>query len=428
MAKRIVTRWRLKVKVEVQMGEVPESASEAPRQAGKKEAKEPEPSRQTLAVVEMDRDLGRFLDAHYRFRYNVLTGGTEVCPAGAGDEAFRAATARRLNAICIEAHAAGVPCWDRDLLRFVNSSRVPDFHPFKDYFAHLPEWDGMDRVEALARRVSDDEVWRMGFRRWLLGMAAQWMGQESRYANSVAPILVSGRQGMGKSTFCRALMPPSLCGYYSDSIDLGAQGGTERKLVELGLLNLDEFDRISSRRQPLLKNVMQLTSFTLRRAYRQHAVMLPRLASFIGTSNTRELLTDPSGSRRFLCVEVERPIDSAGIEHDQLYAQLKALLASGERHWFSAEEEEEVQRHNAAFYRVCPAEEAFHVCFRAAAPDEEAQLLSLPEIVSHVRRRFRGVMAGVNMQLFAHALVLAGVERRHTRVGNRYRVVAREKV
>lgn len=98
---------------------------------------------------------------------------------------------------------------------------------------------------------------------------------------------------------------------------------------------------------------------------------------------------------------------------------------SGVSNWFSSKEEEELHLHNATFYRVCPAGEAFHRCFRAARADEtNAQLLSLPEILFHVRTACRGVMTGGNMVSFAHALVLAGVERRHTRSGNRYRVVA----
>ena len=81
---------------------------------------------------------------------------------------------------------------------------------------------------------------------------------------------------------------------------------------------------------PLLKNLMQMSDLNIRKAYQQSFRQLPRVASFIGTSNRFDLLTDPTGSRRFLCVEVERVIDCTHIEHDQIYAQLKAELACGE--------------------------------------------------------------------------------------------------
>ena len=160
--------------------------------------------------------------------------------------------------------------------------------------------------------------------------------------------------------------------------------------------------------------------------FRDYFDRLPRIASFIATSNSHKLLSDPSGSRRFLCVEVERPIDSTDIGHAQIYAQLKAMLLGGERYWFTAGEEAEIQRANVAFYRTCPAEEAFARHFRAARPDEEALSVSLPELIALLRKRQPGTLTGIGMQEFSRALVAAGVERRHTEKGNRYRIVPLE--
>ena len=306
------------------------------------------------------------------------------------------------------------------------SDLLPEYHPFRDYFDRPPPWDGEDRLDALARRVSDSALWVSGFRRWMLAVAAQWMGMGDGHANSVAPVLVSGRQGLGKSTFCRNLLPPELSAYYTDSVDVANTARMEQLLVEMGLINLDEFDRIPVRRHPALKNVMQLTDLHVRKAYRRDTLRLPRIASFIATSNSHELLSDPSGSRRFLCVEVERPIDSTDIGHAQIYAQLKAMLLGGERYWFTAGEEAEIQRANVAFYRTCPAEEAFARHFRAARPDEEALSVSLPELIALLRKRQPGTLTGIGMQEFSRALVAAGVERRHTEKGNRYRIVPLE--
>jgi predicted P-loop ATPase len=79
----------------------------------------------------------------------------------------------------------------------------------------------------------------------------------------------------------------------------------ERRLAEMGLLNLDEFDKFSPAKMPLLKNLMQMASLSLCKAYQKNYRVLPRIASFIGTSNRKDLLTDPTGSRRFICVKVE---------------------------------------------------------------------------------------------------------------------------
>ena len=284
----------------------------------------------------LERRLAAFAEARYDLRHNLLTGQAEFRPKGQDAASFLPLTARDLNSLCLSAHEAGIPCWDRDVSRFVASDRLPDHHPFRDYFDRLPPWDGKERLDALARRVSDSAPWVRGFRRWMLAVAAQWMGMGDGHANSVAPVLVSGRQGLGKSTFCRNLLPPELSAYYTDSADVANTARMEQLLVEMGLINLDEFDRIPVRRHPALKNVMQLTALHVRKAYRRDTLRLPRIASFMATSNSHELLSDPSGSRRFLCVEVERPIDSTGIDHAQTYAQLKDMLLGGGRHWFTA--------------------------------------------------------------------------------------------
>ena len=303
------------------------------------------------------------------------------------------------------------------------SDRLPDYHPFRDYFDRLPPWDGKDRLDALAQRVSNHALWVRGFRRWMVTVAAQWMGMADNHANSMAPVLVSGRQGLGKSTFCRNLLPPELSAYYTDSVDVANTARMEQLLVEMGLINLDEFDRIPVRRHPALKNVMQLTDLHVRKAYRRDTLRLPRIASFIATSNSHELLSDPSGSRRFLCVEVERPIDSTDIGHAQIYAQLKAELENGERYWFNHGEENALRLHNAAFYRICPAGEVLRRYYRAAQPNEKVRPLSLPEIFARLRRLEPGAMAGVTLPKLAQALVAAGVQKIHTHYGNRYRVV-----
>ena len=88
-------------------------------------------------------------------------------------------------------------------------------------------------------------------------------GGNGNHANSVAPLLISTEQGYFKSTFCKSLLPPVLRRYYMDKVDLTSQGNVERRLAEMGLLNLDEFDKFSPAKMPLLKNLMQMASRTI---------------------------------------------------------------------------------------------------------------------------------------------------------------------
>lgn len=375
--------------------------------------------------VALTQQVGDFLKSHYDFRYNLLTEETEFRPAGKNGTEFLPIGKRELNTFCIEAHVQGISCWDKDLSRYIYSTYIPGYHPFHLYMEELPEWDGTDRLDALARRVSSGTVWVKGFRIWMLALAAQWIGLQNIHANSVAPILVSSEQGRQKSTFCKALMPPVLQRYYSDNLKLTAQGNPERLLAEMGLLNMDEFDKYGQQKMPLLKNLMQMSSLNICKAYQKNFRNLPRIASFIGTSNRFDLLNDPSGSRRFICVEVEHVIDCNGIDHSQIYAQLKAELSGGARYWFSKEEERELQRHNMAFYRACPAEEVFHACFRPAMPGEACEQLSAATIYKVLKTYNSAAMAGSSPSTFGQLLSATGAVRKHTKYGNVYLVVRR---
>ena len=382
------------------------------------------------------QEVTAFLTSRYRFRFNVLTEETEVAEVtnNIPDTHLRYTKVdeRWMNTLSMEAIETGIDCWDRDIQRFVRSRRISEYHPFTAYFEQLPEWDGKDRVSALARRVSDDPVWVNGFHRWMLGLSAQWMqfrsdANSTNRANSVAPLLVSSRQGLGKSTFCRLLMPDALKAYYTESYDLGSPASAEAKLAACGLINLDEFDKLSASKMPLLKNLMQASALNIRKAYKRSASALPRIASFIGTSNREDLLVDRTGSRRFLCVSLEHAIDCVTpVEHEQLYAQLKAELLSGERSWFNKEEEQAIQQYNALFYKHIPEEEVFRLCFRFATEADHPQevlTLSATQLFECMKAAHPSVMRGMTAYSLSRILPQLG-ERVHTAKGNVYRVVA----
>ena len=409
------------------------------KEAGLESSKEEVKKAKSSSLMQ---EVTAFLTSRYRFRFNVLTEETEVANIANNipDTHLRYTKVdeRWMNSLSMEAIETGIDCWDRDIQRFVRSRRISEYHPFTAYFEQLPEWDGTDRVSALARRVSDNPVWVNGFHRWMLGLSAQWMqfhpdtnnanrANSINRANSVAPLLVSSRQGLGKSTFCRLLMPDALKAYYTESYDLSSPASAEAKLAAYGLINLDEFDKLSASKMPLLKNLMQASALNIRKAYKRSTSALPRIASFIGTSNREDLLVDRTGSRRFLCISLEHAIDCiTPVEHEQLYAQLKAELLSGERSWFNKEEEQAIQQHNALFYKHIPEEEVFRLCFRFATQEDHPQevlTLSATQLFERMKAAHPSVMRGMTAYSLSRILPQLG-ERVHTAKGNVYRVVA----
>ena len=120
-----------------------------------------------------------FLKVRYDFRYNLLTEETEFRPSGRRDIPFCRIDKRELNTFCLEAHREGINCWDKDLQRYIYSTQVESYHPFRLYMNELPAWDGTERLKPLAKRVSDAPLWIKSFHTWMLGLAAQWLGAVS---------------------------------------------------------------------------------------------------------------------------------------------------------------------------------------------------------------------------------------------------------
>ena len=369
------------------------------------------------------RKLQQFLLERFDFRHNCLTGVTEYRPKGVDSSKFLPIDERNMNGMIVDARLEGIVCWNSMVPTLVLSDKVEDYHPFHLYTSELPQWDGVDRVTPLLNRVSNDDLWLKGGRYWLRAMIAQWMGMERTHANTLVPVLVSNEQGLGKSTFCRSLLPDSLRAYYLDNLNLSPGTSPEKKLVKVGLINLDEFDKISEKRQPDLKNLLQMLSVPVYRGKRLGYVTEPRLASFIATTNSRQILTDPTGSRRFLCVEVNDMISNETIEHKQLYAQLKQEVLNGERDFLNKEEEKELQCRNKAYYRQSPLEDVFHACFRRPTSEDEGQWFTAAELFRLMNKRNASALRGISAKQLSYRLTAMGFKPKHTLHGNYYHVL-----
>lgn len=246
-------------------------------------------------------------------------------------------------------------------------------------------------------------------------------------SNQYAPIIISREQGLRKSTFCKLLVPPALRPYYTDKFDLTAQSSPELKIYQCGLINMDEFDRYTERQMSRLKNIMQLSSLRLRKPYAHFSTDEKRLASFIGTSNSTELLTDPSGSRRFFCQEIFSPIDcDTPIDYEQLFAQLKAENAEGMPCHFEKDEEAKIQDHNRAYYVTSSIEDTLCKMYEpVAAGYEGGKWLTPTEMFDKLRRVYGSTLRGTTVKAVSRALTMQGAMRRHTRRGTAFFVKER---
>lgn len=332
--------------------------------------------------------LSEFLDRRYEIRYNEVLAMTEFRERYSFMFLFRELNRRELNTIHHEALLEGIEPTFGEIENLVNSTKIKQYNPIEDFLDNLPQWDGTDRLGAVARMVpTDNPHWERLFRQWMLSMVAHWMRGDEAYANSSAPILI-GAQGYRKSTFCRCLLPPELQMFYTDSIDFRTPLEAERVLGRFLLVNIDEFDRLSEKQFVLLKHLFQKPATNIRRMYSETIGRQRRYASFIGTTNSDEILRDPTGNRRYICVRVTAPIAvEQQIDHRQLYAQIVHLINKGTRYWLNDEDEALIKQTNQQFEVQDSLEMLFLSMFaKADEGDEGAEWMLTVDIMAELRK------------------------------------------
>lgn len=352
----------------------------------------------------------RRMESRYVLRHNTVMGYTEYRANHTWMTPWQPVTDKVINTFTTDLQLAGLDVWDRDMKRYVHSTRIRKFDPIDDFlFRKCGEWDGRDHIRALAATVPTEnpKQWAEWFHTWFLAMVAQWMGRDRRYGNSIVPLLIS-EQGMHKSAFCRSLLPPELRSWgYTDNLSLSEERPVHLAMAQMLLINLDEFNRISpAKQQGFLKNILQLPSVKVKRPYASHTEEVPRLASFIGTTNMADVLTDPSGSRRFIGVPVTGCIDvSQTPNYSQLYAQAIAELNAGKRYWFDETETAAIMSHNRRFEQQNSSELFFRQYFRIPTSEaEDGEWMTTTAILQYIKQQAGAAFRTPTAKSFGHTL------------------------
>ena len=333
----------------------------------------------------------QLLKRRYDFRYNTVMKFVEYMPKEKGWYGFQPVDPRVQKRMTLEVQLADIRVSIKDVRNFLESDYIKNYNPIDEYlFQCYDKWDGKDHIRALARTVpTNNPYWADWFYTWFLGMVDQWRGFTHRqYGNSVAPLLIS-KQGYNKSTFCRRLLPPELQWGYSDNLILSEKRQVYQAMAQFMVINLDEFNQISPQvQQGFLKNLIQLPTLKYKPPYGSHVMEFPRLASFIATSNMKDILSDPSGNRRFIGVELTGPIDvSVRPNYQQLFAQALTALHNGEKSYFDAEQVKLIMKNNSQFEVVQPIDQYFMLYFELVEKEKEGEYLTAAEIFDYLKKQ-----------------------------------------
>lgn len=331
-----------------------------------------------------------FLNSNYEMRKNLLTGVAEYREKFSDDQRFKPLTEEVRNDMTLRATELGLKSWDRDVNRFIDSTRIEQFDPVNTWLDKLPKWDGKDYIKELAARVPNNQPnWEKYLRYWLIGMVAQWRESDKQLSgNALTPLLI-GRQGCGKSRFCKILLPEELRDYYNDKINFKNEFDLNIALTSFALINIDEFDKTTGSQQIVLKYLLSSSDVKFRPPYGKTIKQFRRYTSFIGTTNQMKPLVDPTGSRRFVCVGVNGNINfEDNICHEQLYAQALHLFNKGERFWLNDSEIAMLIKENEPFQRLNDLVEMIGESFRRPKENEQARWWSLGDISQLLARRY----------------------------------------
>ena len=368
-----------------------------------------------------------FLNANFFMRKNLMTGVAEYRERYRNDQTYKPLTEEVRNDMTLRAVELGLKAWDKNVNRFIDSTRIEQYDPVNTWLDKLPQWDGHDYIKELAGRVPTDQPhWEKYLKMWLTGMVAQWRESDKQLTgNALVPLLI-GRQGCGKTRFCKIILPPELRDYYNDKINFKNEFDLNIALTSFALINIDEFDKTTKSQQVVLKYLLSSADVKFRPPYGKTIKQYRRYTSFIGTTNKRKPLTDPTGSRRFACIGVTGHINyDDSLNHQQLFAQALHLFNNGERFWLNDVEIAELIKENECYQQLYTLEEMIAGTFRSPKPSEEARWLSIDEIKEILSCYYASFDPGISNTAMGNALndTQFNFEVRRTNQGKVYRMV-----
>lgn len=334
--------------------------------------------------------LENFLNNRYNFRHNSVLGKLEY--KSLKGKTWKPITDFKENSILREIQKAKVKCSINSLRNLLHSDFCEMYDPFQDYFENLQEYTGeKDHIQELAMTITTTkpELWKECFKKWFVAMVACVLNEKQ---TNQTVIVFSGKQGLGKTTWIEKLMPTELKQYLFSGTINPTNKDTLIHLAECMLINLDELENLNKTEIGSLKELITKTHIRMRKAYGHNNENMPRRASFAGSVNTAQFLNDTTGSRRFLCFELENIEYQHSVDINLCYAQAYKLYQSGFRHWFNKDEIKEINSNNEQYQIMSPEEELLLTWYEPATKETANAFLKTTEIAVRL-----SIVANINV-------------------------------
>ena len=332
-------------------------------------------------------EIKSFLDGHISLRFNEITSRVEYeIPADNTDaHRFMPVNDRIVNSLWSQMSTI-TRVNIQDMYRVIESDYVPVFNPFKAYLNNLCQSvksvGDRDYIQELAQTVrvkggeQEQMLWHLYLKKWLVGMVASWISDD--VVNNVILVLI-GEQGAYKTTWFNYLLPPPLKQYFYTKTNANRMSKDDiLTLAQYALVCCEELDTMRPAELNQLKAAVTMPSIDERAAYAHYHEHRKHIASFCGTGNNTQFLSDPTGNRRWLPFEVESIVSPRDhpFHYEGIYSQALALYESGFQYWFTKEEIQELNRHNRQFETPHLERELVSLYFRVPKEGENGMFMT----------------------------------------------------
>ncbi|MBM0144051.1 VapE domain-containing protein [Segatella copri] len=359
-------------------------------------------------------EIKSFLYGHISLRFNEITSRVEYkIPADNTDaHRFMPVNDRIVNSLWSQMSTI-TRVNIQDMYRVIESDYVPVFNPFKAYLNNLCKSVGVqdkkqsvgdrDYIQELAQTVrvkggeQEQKLWHLYLKKWLVGMVASWISED--VVNNVILVLI-GEQGAYKTTWFNYLLPPPLKQYFYTKTNANRMSKDDiLTLAQYALVCCEELDTMRPAELNQLKAAVTMPSIDERAAYAHYHEHRKHIASFCGTGNNTQFLSDPTGNRRWLPFEVESILSPREhpFHYEGIYAQALSLYTSGFQYWFTKEEIQELNRHNKQFETPHLEHELVDLYFRRPIDNELGEFISVARALQMICNGISQKLSAVNV-------------------------------
>lgn len=353
-------------------------------------------------------EIKSFLDGHISLRFNEITSRVEYeIPADNTDaHRFMPVNDRIVNSLWSQMSTI-TRVNIQDMYRVIESDYVPVFNPFKAYLNNLCQSvksvGDRDYIQELAQTVrvkggeQEQKLWHLYLKKWLVGMVASWLSED--VVNNVILVLI-GEQGAYKTTWFNYLLPPPLKQYFYTKTNANRMSKDDiLTLAQYALVCCEELDTMRPAELNQLKAAVTMPSIDERAAYAHYHEHRKHIASFCGTGNNTQFLSDPTGNRRWLPFEVDSILSPREhpFHYEGIYAQALSLYTSGFQYWFTKEEIQELNRHNKQFETPHLEHELVDLYFRRPIDSELGEFISVARALQMISNGISQKLSAVNV-------------------------------